>query len=76
MKLTPRQQEIAELVAEGLTDKEIAKALGIAYGTVKNTLSRMLVANGHQRRITFAVAFALEEDRKARAALADGEAQS
>jgi two-component system nitrate/nitrite response regulator NarL len=34
-RLTPRQQEIAALVADGLSNKEIARYLGLAEGTVK-----------------------------------------
>lgn len=34
--LTPRQVEVAQLVARGMCDKEIAAALGIGYQTVKN----------------------------------------
>ena len=34
--LTPREQEVLHLVAEGLQRREIAEALGIAIGTVGN----------------------------------------
>jgi DNA-binding CsgD family transcriptional regulator len=34
--LTARQREIATLVAEGLTEREIAARLGLAYYTVRN----------------------------------------
>jgi DNA-binding NarL/FixJ family response regulator len=33
--LTPREREIAHLVARGLGNKEIARALGTAPGTVR-----------------------------------------
>jgi len=33
--LTPRETEIAQLVADGLRNKEIARALNISEGTVK-----------------------------------------
>jgi DNA-binding CsgD family transcriptional regulator len=33
--LTPRQAEIAALIADGLTNKEIARRLGLGVGTVK-----------------------------------------
>lgn len=36
--LTPREKEIMGLVADGLTDREIATALGISEQTVKNHL--------------------------------------
>lgn len=60
MRLTPRQEQIAGLIAGGLTDKEIARALGIAYGTVRGHVRQMLATTGHERRITFAVAYALD----------------
>lgn len=34
--LAPRQREIADLVAEGLTEAEIGARLGITRNTVKN----------------------------------------
>ena len=34
--LAPRQREIADLVAEGLTEAEIGRRLGITRNTVKN----------------------------------------
>jgi DNA-binding NarL/FixJ family response regulator len=40
--LTTREQEIAELVAEGLSNREIAQQLFISEGTVRNTLSIIL----------------------------------
>lgn len=36
--LTPRQEELVELLAAGLSNKEIASQLGITYGTVKQHL--------------------------------------
>ena len=37
-RLTPRERQIVGLVAQGLCNKEIGAALGIAEGTVKNHL--------------------------------------
>ncbi len=36
MDLTPRQREIAELVAEGLRVQEIADRLGLSRHTIRN----------------------------------------
>jgi DNA-binding NarL/FixJ family response regulator len=36
-ELTPRELEIAQLIAQGYNDIEIAARLGITPGTVKNT---------------------------------------
>lgn len=37
--LKPREEEIVRLVASGLSNKEIATALGITHQTVKNHLN-------------------------------------
>ncbi len=41
-ELSPRERAIAELVAEGLSNREIAQQLYISEGTVRNTLSVIL----------------------------------
>ncbi|MEO5874924.1 MAG: LuxR C-terminal-related transcriptional regulator, partial [Streptosporangiaceae bacterium] len=40
--LTPREQEVAELVAAGLTNREVARRLGIAEWTVVNHLRKIM----------------------------------
>lgn len=40
--LTPREREILRLVAQGSSGKEIAAALNIVEGTVKNHLHNVL----------------------------------
>ena len=40
--LTPRESEIASLVAGGKSNKEIATDLSLAYSTVKNHISSIL----------------------------------
>lgn len=39
--LTPRQQEVLQLIAAGLSNKEIARRLYLSEGTVKNTVSEI-----------------------------------
>lgn len=41
-ELTPRENDILELVAQGCSNREIAKQLFISEGTVRNTLSIIL----------------------------------
>lgn len=36
MTLTPRELEVAELVAEGLTNRQVAERLGVKVSTVEN----------------------------------------
>jgi DNA-binding NarL/FixJ family response regulator len=40
--LSPRELEVVELLAQGLTDKEISKALGIQLNTTKNHVKNIL----------------------------------
>jgi DNA-binding NarL/FixJ family response regulator len=48
--LTPRQREIASLVADGLSNKQIARRLLIEQATVKNHVHSILVKLGVSRR--------------------------
>jgi DNA-binding NarL/FixJ family response regulator len=57
VKVTPgrahasrRQAEILNLVADGLSDKEIAYRLGLSYGTVRTHLERFFTASGVRDR--------------------------
>lgn len=49
-ELTPRQREVADLVARGLTNKEICSVLGIAEGTVKAHVAALLETLGVSNR--------------------------
>lgn len=40
MKLSPRQSEIAELLAKGMSDKAIAKETGLSVKTVQAHIER------------------------------------
>lgn len=42
MNLTTREREIAKKVAFGMTNKAIAKALGIGESTVKSTVRNIM----------------------------------
>jgi DNA-binding NarL/FixJ family response regulator len=43
VELTPREEEVLELIGEGLTNQEIAEALHIELGTVKNHVHSILM---------------------------------
>ncbi|MGO1316258.1 MAG: response regulator [Cellulomonadaceae bacterium] len=59
-ELTERETEVLRLVAEGYTNREIAGALHLAEGTVKNYVSTILLKLGARDR-THAVLRALHE---------------
>ncbi len=52
--LTPREREVAGLVAAGLRNKDIALALGIAVGTVKDHVHAILRKSGLDGRAAVA----------------------
>lgn len=55
--LSPRQRQIAELVAEGKTNQEIARALCIGVDTVKKHLTRALKVTGCTNRTQLAIRY-------------------
>lgn len=59
-KLSPREQEVLELLTTGATNKEIASSLGISENTVKNHLKNILEKLHLQNRVQ-AAAYALRE---------------
>jgi len=55
--LTPREREVASLVAEGLSNAEIAEKLYLSNGTVRNHVSTILEKSGLEHRTQIAVHF-------------------
>ncbi len=53
--LTEREREILDLIAEGLTNRQIGERLFLAEKTVKNYVSALLAKLGMQRRTQAAV---------------------
>lgn len=53
--LTPREREVRTLVAEGLSNREIAQRLGVSPRTVAVHLSRLLAKTGCASRTELAV---------------------
>ena len=53
--LTPQEEQVLGLVAEGLTNRQIAERLGVAEKTVKNYVSTLLAKLGVESRTQAAV---------------------
>jgi DNA-binding NarL/FixJ family response regulator len=53
--LTPQERRILELVAEGLTNRQIGEKLFLAEKTVKNYVTSILTKLGLERRTQAAV---------------------
>ena len=54
-RLSPRQLEVARLVARGLTDRQIARQLGISHRTVDSHLRQVSAKLGCSSRTAVAV---------------------
>lgn len=67
-RLTPRQRDVLQLLAEGKSNKQIAEALGLAPGTVKIHISRILRAFRVQNRTQAVIAASAVLDEKKLAA--------
>jgi DNA-binding NarL/FixJ family response regulator len=60
--LSPREEKVAELVAGGLTNRQIAGVLYLSERTVESHVSSILRKLGCQRRATVAGWYALRPD--------------
>ena len=54
-ELTPREHEVLELVAAGLTNAEIAKTLQLSPLTAKTHVSRILMKLGARDRVQLVI---------------------
>jgi two-component system response regulator DevR len=63
--LTEREREVLDLVAEGLTNKQIGERMFLSDKTVKNYVSSLLAKLGMERR-TQAAVFATEQHKGTR----------
>lgn len=54
-ELTPRETEVVELIAEGLSNQQIAERLFLSNGTVRNHISTILEKTGLEHRTQIAV---------------------
>jgi len=64
--LTPQERKILDLLAEGLTNRQIGDRLHLAEKTIKNYVSNVLMKLGMARRTEAAVYAARQADRLAR----------
>lgn len=55
--ITPAEQEILELLAQGKTNKQIAKARGTQLRTIEAQVSTLLSKTGCQRRTELAAKY-------------------
>jgi DNA-binding NarL/FixJ family response regulator len=62
LNLTNREREVSRLIASGLSNKEIGRALGCTEGTVKVHLVNIFVKLGLRNRTQLAVIAATTGD--------------
>jgi two-component system nitrate/nitrite response regulator NarP len=60
-QLTPREYQVAMLVARGLCNKEIARELGLSTGTVKLHMHQIIKKLGVKRRYAVMMTMILRE---------------
>ncbi|MEP1206119.1 MAG: response regulator transcription factor [Rhizobiaceae bacterium] len=56
-KLSPKERDVARLLAEGQGDKEIARSLGLEPKTVSNHVRTILKKSDQENRTKFAISF-------------------
>jgi DNA-binding NarL/FixJ family response regulator len=56
-ELTEREREVVALIAEGLSNEQIARCLFIANGTVRNHISTILEKTGLEHRTQIAIRY-------------------
>ena len=61
--LTPTEQRVVDLVAEGLTNPQIAERLLMARGTVKTHLEHVFAKTGYRNRAELAAAAAQRQSQ-------------
>jgi DNA-binding NarL/FixJ family response regulator len=59
--LTEREREVVALIAEGLSNEQIAQRLFIANGTVRNHISAILEKTGLEHRTQIAIRYLMGE---------------
>jgi len=62
--LTPREREVLKLIAQGLSNGEIAAALFISQHTVKNHVSNIYRKLGEHDRTKVALLAAMEDAKE------------
>jgi two-component system nitrate/nitrite response regulator NarL len=66
-KLTPRERELLEALAEGLSDKEMAEKLYVGIGTIRSHMTHLLSklgVNSRLQALVFAIRYGLVEVRR------------
>jgi DNA-binding NarL/FixJ family response regulator len=63
MHVTRRQAEILQLVASGLSDKEIGSRLGLSPRTIQSHLDRLFLEHGLHKRAAAVAAWLRENPR-------------
>jgi DNA-binding NarL/FixJ family response regulator len=66
-KLTPQERRLLDLMAEGLTNRQIGERMFLAEKTIKNYVSNLLAKLGMSRRTEAAVYAARLAERRGRA---------